>query len=269
VTEGRVRTRGADRRMTRALLVGCLATGALWSSRAGAQPTGNEVRAQALFEAAKQLRDAGQVADACPMFAESKELAPGVGITLYLADCYERAGRPASALDQFRQAETLARERGDDKRAAVAHERARALEPRLEHPAPAASPAPLPPPVDAAPAPAAPAPPAESPGGESARLWLGLGLVAAGAAGAGLGVFFLAKRGQLMNDRGPCDTPQNEDDTATAATIAFAAGGAALVSALVLYVSAPGPAAARTQVGWLVTPAPMPGGGGAVVRARF
>jgi hypothetical protein len=96
-----------------------------------AQTTTNEARADTLFTAAKQLRDGGQVADACPMFAESKRLAPAVGVTLYLADCYERLGRTASAWDQFRDAERLAHERGDEKRALVAHGRAQALESKL------------------------------------------------------------------------------------------------------------------------------------------
>jgi len=88
-------------------------------------------RADALFNAAKALLDAGQYADACAKFAESKRLAPGLGVTLYLADCYERIGRIASAWTEFRSAEGLARER-NDKRAEVARGRAQALEPKLD-----------------------------------------------------------------------------------------------------------------------------------------
>ena len=77
-----------------------------------------------------QLRSAGQDAQACPKFAQSKRLAPGVGVTLYLADCYERTGRTASAWQEFRDGEKLARERSD-KRADVAAARAAALEPKL------------------------------------------------------------------------------------------------------------------------------------------
>jgi hypothetical protein len=97
---------------------------------ARAQPTDDVARADALFNTAKQLRDSGQPAEACPKFAESKQLAPGVGVSLYLADCYERIGRTASAWTEFRSAEQLARQRGD-KRADVAHARALALEPKL------------------------------------------------------------------------------------------------------------------------------------------
>jgi hypothetical protein len=95
-----------------------------------AQTTADDARAEALFEAAKQLRDAGHVADACPLFAESERLAPGVGIKLYLADCYQRAGRTASAWAEFRRAEKLADQRGD-MRARLARTRAAELEPKL------------------------------------------------------------------------------------------------------------------------------------------
>jgi hypothetical protein len=100
-------------------------------SAARAQSRDDVARADALFNAAKALTDAGQYADACAKFAESKRLAPGLGVTLYLADCYERIGRTASAWTEFRSAEGLARER-NDRRADVARARAQALEPRLQ-----------------------------------------------------------------------------------------------------------------------------------------
>jgi hypothetical protein len=98
---------------------------------ARAQSKEDIVNADALFNAAKALLDAGQVTDACAKFAESKRLAPGLGVTLYLADCYERIGRTASAWTEFRAAEGLARERSD-RRAEVARARAETLEPKLE-----------------------------------------------------------------------------------------------------------------------------------------
>ena len=100
-------------------------------SVARAQHNDDVARAESLFNAAKALLDAGQNADACAKFAESKRLAPGLGVTLYLADCYERIGRTASAWTEFRSAEGLARER-NDKRAEVARGRAQTLEPRLD-----------------------------------------------------------------------------------------------------------------------------------------
>jgi hypothetical protein len=96
-----------------------------------ARAQGSDVQqAEGLFNAAKALLDGGQVAEACAKFAQSKRLAPGLGVTLYLADCYERIGRFASAWTEFRTAEGLARER-NDKRADVARDRAQALEPKL------------------------------------------------------------------------------------------------------------------------------------------
>jgi hypothetical protein len=110
-----------------ALLAGLV----LAPTSARAQPREDVSRADALFNAAKALTDAGQYADACAKFAESKRLAPGIGVTLYLADCYERIGRTASAWTEFRSAEGFARAR-NDKRADVARDRAQALEAKLE-----------------------------------------------------------------------------------------------------------------------------------------
>jgi hypothetical protein len=123
-------------------MAGALMTALSAAPSASAQTGGNEARAQTLFDAAKQLRDGGQVADACPMFQESQKLAPGVGVTLYLADCYERLGRTASAWEEFRRAEGLARDRHDDKRTDVARERAQVLEAKLRRLTVTASPAP-------------------------------------------------------------------------------------------------------------------------------
>jgi hypothetical protein len=97
---------------------------------AHAQTKDEMARADALFNAGKALTDSGQYADACAKFAESNRLAPGLGVTLYLADCYERIGRIASAWTEFRSAEGQARQR-NDKRADVARARAQSLEPKL------------------------------------------------------------------------------------------------------------------------------------------
>ena len=115
--------------------------GAFWPAAAWAQSpgepapappaaSGEGARADTLFNEAKALRDAGQYAEACPKFAESRGLANGVGVTLYLADCYEKVGKTQSAWAEFRNAEKLARDKGD-KRADVAAARAQALEPKL------------------------------------------------------------------------------------------------------------------------------------------
>jgi len=93
-------------------------------------PTDSKAAAEELFVRAKELVAAKDYARACPMFAESLRLDRGVGVMLHLAACYERAGKPASAWAQFREAEqraTLER----DARADVARRRADALEPKL------------------------------------------------------------------------------------------------------------------------------------------
>ncbi len=104
--------------------------GALAAFPAFAESKEDVARANALFTAGKALLEAGRYEDACTKFAQSKEAAAGIGVTLYLADCLERVGRTASAWSEFRSAEGLARERGD-RRADVARERAEKLEPNL------------------------------------------------------------------------------------------------------------------------------------------
>jgi len=89
------------------------------------------IRADVLFQVAQELRAAGLYADACPKFAETQRIVPGIGVTLYLADCYEHLGRPARAWSEFRKAERLALQRKDS-RASVARSRATALEPKLK-----------------------------------------------------------------------------------------------------------------------------------------
>jgi hypothetical protein len=115
----------------RRALAGAIVVAALSSPAAArAQNGGDVAQAEVLFNAGKALLAAGQNAEACAKFAQSKHLAPGLGVTLFLADCYERIGRVASAWTEFRAAEGLARER-NDKRADVARDRAQALEAKL------------------------------------------------------------------------------------------------------------------------------------------
>jgi hypothetical protein len=117
--------------MRRLVGIGVLAAAMCAPAAVRAQSKDDVARADALFNAAKALTDSGQYADACAKFAESKRLAPGLGVTMYLADCYEHIGRTASAWTEFRVAEGLARAR-NDKRADVARQHAQALEPKLD-----------------------------------------------------------------------------------------------------------------------------------------
>jgi hypothetical protein len=103
---------------------------ALCGGSAQAQATSDPAAAEALFNEAQKLANAGDYASACPKYAESLRLDSGIGVMLYLADCYERTGRSASAWAQFKEAEDLASKQAD-RRAATAHQRAAAIEPRL------------------------------------------------------------------------------------------------------------------------------------------
>jgi hypothetical protein len=69
--------------------------------------------------------------EACGKFEASNRLDSGLGTLLFLADCYEKAGRIASAWATFREAESIAAGRSDGPRTQVAKDRAAALEPRL------------------------------------------------------------------------------------------------------------------------------------------
>ena len=104
----------------------------LAASTASAQKTsGQQATAEALFEQASQLVDAGRIAEACEKFAASQELDPGLGTQLHLADCYDRAGRSASAWALFREVEERSHRENQPDRERIAGERAAALEPRL------------------------------------------------------------------------------------------------------------------------------------------
>lgn len=102
---------------------------ATWAGPVLAQSAESQA-AEALFRQARQLLDDGELEQACEKFAASQALEPGLGTLLYLGDCYERAGRFASALTTFREAAALAEERGDDTRLRLAQVRISALDPR-------------------------------------------------------------------------------------------------------------------------------------------
>jgi serine/threonine-protein kinase len=107
-----------------ALLLGAPAAWAQKSSDA-------RVAAEALFDEGKRLMKAHSYSEACAKFAASHEMDPALGTLLNLANCYEQAGRTASAWAAFREAGDLAKTAGDIKRATVARERAAGLDPKL------------------------------------------------------------------------------------------------------------------------------------------
>lgn len=116
---------------TRRALMISLAT--LMAARAPAAfaQSGAAAEAEALFQEARRLVDAGDYAHACPKFEASYAKGPGLGALMNLADCYERNGQLASAYRAFRSVESAAKTAGRKDREGPAKERAIALEPRL------------------------------------------------------------------------------------------------------------------------------------------
>lgn len=105
----------------------CFANAALAQTPSGA----DKAAAEALFRQARTLSEEGRHPEACPKYEASQQLEPGLGTLLYLADCYEKSGRLASAWATFEEAVSLANTRGDHQRAEIAAVRAAALEPQL------------------------------------------------------------------------------------------------------------------------------------------
>lgn len=109
---------------------------AMWTllgapSAGAAQTPAEEAAAEALFQQGRELMQAERYAEACEKFAASNRLDPALGTVLNLAACLESDGRLASAWAKFVEAGTIATREGSAQRAAVARQRAAALEPRL------------------------------------------------------------------------------------------------------------------------------------------
>ncbi len=100
--------------------------------RAGAQGSRtNPALAQALYDDARRLVDAGDYAAACPKFKASFELEPGGGTLLNLADCYEKQGKTALSWSTFKEALASAERDGRNERVAYANHHIQKLEARL------------------------------------------------------------------------------------------------------------------------------------------
>jgi hypothetical protein len=72
-------------------------------ARAADSPSDSKA-ADVLFENARAAMNRGDLATACPQFAESQRLDPAPGTLLNLGECEARAGKVASALAHFRDA---------------------------------------------------------------------------------------------------------------------------------------------------------------------
>ena len=115
-------------------LLGASVLAATWLGTlpASAEPNARDrAAAEAIFQEASALMDAKKFNEACEKFAASQELDPGLGTMLYLADCYDQAGRTASAWALFREVEDRSRRASQPDRERIAGERASALEPKL------------------------------------------------------------------------------------------------------------------------------------------
>lgn len=108
------------------VLLACL----LFCGTAAAQPEDRRAAAQALFEQGKALVEAKNFKAACPKLADSQRLDPGIGTSLWLADCLQNNGQTASAWAQFKEAAAAAAMQKDP-REKVARQRAQDLEPKL------------------------------------------------------------------------------------------------------------------------------------------
>jgi len=121
-----------QRRSVCSVLAAWLVGSVLFASSAHAESdASSRAMAVQLFDEAEALLEKGRIADACPKYAESFRLDPQLGALIYLAECYEKNGQLASAWGSYREAEEMAQKRHDE-RAAHAHERASALQPRID-----------------------------------------------------------------------------------------------------------------------------------------
>ena len=91
----------------------------------------DKAAAEVLFDEAKKMMAAKRYGEACPKFADSQRLDPGVGTLLNLGLCYKQLGQTASAWSTYLEAASLARSAGQDDREELARQEAKALEPQL------------------------------------------------------------------------------------------------------------------------------------------
>jgi serine/threonine-protein kinase len=108
---------------------------ALWLSVAPvtrAQVTASDkAAAEALFDRGITLMREGKLDEACARLEQSQSIERGIGTMLYLAECYEKQGRSASAWALFREAASEAQAAGQFERAQAGRQRAEKLEPTL------------------------------------------------------------------------------------------------------------------------------------------
>src|SRR5579862_7955537 len=92
-------------------LVLCAGAALSFAGDAAAQSK-DEAAARVLFDEARQLRDGGKHALACPKLEEARRLFVSAGLLFNLADCYEKVGRTSEARATFDEAARVATESG-------------------------------------------------------------------------------------------------------------------------------------------------------------
>jgi tetratricopeptide (TPR) repeat protein len=83
------------------------------------------------FAEGQRLMADGKYPEACVRFEKAHILNPGAGTKLHLAQCYEKIGRPASALTLYREVEAISRDLAQHEVAATAKELGDGVEPRV------------------------------------------------------------------------------------------------------------------------------------------
>jgi hypothetical protein len=124
------------RRSSRPAPVAAVVAGAalsLVSSVASAQTGSNAAVAQVLFDEARALTAKGKFTEACPKFAESQRLDPGIGTEFNLAECEQHIGKTASAWAHYLEVADRAHVEKQGARERVARARAASLAPHLAH----------------------------------------------------------------------------------------------------------------------------------------
>jgi hypothetical protein len=88
----------------------------------------DKASAQVLFDQAQALGAQGKWGDACPKFEESQQLDPTINTLYYIADCWEHAGKLATAWAGFVSTADQAKTAGETAKEKKARERAAALQ---------------------------------------------------------------------------------------------------------------------------------------------
>lgn len=111
------------------LMLGVCACALLGAQRVHAQASAaDKAAAEALFDRGLTLLREGKYQEACERLEQSQSIERGIGTMLYLAECYEKIGRTASAWALFREASSLAQAAGQGERAEAGKRRAERLE---------------------------------------------------------------------------------------------------------------------------------------------